>query len=737
MMINIKSKPVKVLSLVLCGTLLCSAVGIGAYAAGTKKTENKMDAQIEKTEAASEDNSNDIRKDETVYVIAGVDGSVKKVIVSDWIKNSLKNSSITDSTDLENITNVKGNESYSINSDNMKVWDAEGNDIYYTGDISKEIPVDINISYKLDGKTVSAEELAGASGEVTIRFDYTNNQYEMVEIDGQKEKIYVPFMMITGMMLDNEKFSNVRVSNGKVINDGSHTIVAGLALPGLSDNLKLSSDKIELPGYVEITADVKDFELTTTLTLATNEMFNDIDLGDSDSMDELESSMNKLSDAMSQLLDGSSQLYNGLSTLLDKSDELAGYIDQFAAASKELKDGAAKVDSGTGELQAYINQLSSGLNELVSNNDKLSGGAKQVFTTLLSTAETQLKAAGLEVPSLTIENYDSVLEQVIKSLDSDSIYQQALDTVTAKVESSRPQVIAAVTSAVNQQVRSAVEAAARQTVEDSVRAKVLSGILASKNMTVEQYEAALNAGTIDENTRHAIESAIDVQMNTDIAKSQIDAAMQSDDVKKKIETGVGQQMASDEIKKTISDNVENNIKSLINQAMQSEDVQAKLSAASQGLAQVSALKGSLDSYNEFYTGLLKYTAGVSNAASGTSQIADGASQLKDGTAQLAGGTNEFYNKFTQFQSGSGALVDGVGQLKDGAMQLSEGLKQFNEEGIKKLIDAVDGDLGGLAARLKATIDVSRDYKSFVGISDDMDGSVRFIYKTDAIEKSDK
>jgi len=715
-MINIKRKSAKIFSLVLCSTLLCSAVGVGAYAAGTKKTENNTEIQTDKVESGTEDESEEIRKDETVYVIAGADGSVKKVIVSDWIKNSLNSTSITDNTNLENITNVKGDESYSINSDNMKVWDAEGNDIYYTGDINKEIPVNINISYKLDGKTVSAEELAGASGEVTIRFDYTNNQYEMVEIDGKKEKIYVPFVMITGMMLDNEKFSNVRVSNGKVINDGSHTIVAGLALPGLSDNLNLSSDKIEIPDFVEVTADVKDFELTTTMTLATNEMFNDIDLGDSDSMDELESSMSKLSDAMSQLLDGSSQLYNGLSTLLDKSDELVGYIDQFAAAAKELKDGTAKVDSSVGELQSYINQLSAGLNELTSNNDKLNDGAKQVFTTLLSTAETQLKAAGLNVPSLTIENYDTVLDQVIKSLDSDSVYQQALAAVTAEAEKSRTQVVETTTAAVKQNVQ--------LTVEESVREKVLAGVLATKNMAVEEYEAALNAGLIDEDTKQAIESAVEAQMNTAVVKNQIQAAVE-------------QQMSSDEVKRTISDIVKANIQSLINQAMQSGNVQAKLLAASQGLAQVSALKSSLDSYNEFYTGLLKYTAGTADAASGASQIADGVAQLKDGTAQLAAGSSEFYDKFTQFQSGSGALVDGVGQLKDGAMQLSEGLKQFNEEGIKKLIDAVDGDLGGLAARLKATIDVSKNYKSFAGISDDMDGSVRFIYKTDAIEKSEK
>lgn len=735
-MINIKNKPAKIVSLVLCGVLTFSAVGVGAYAAGTKNADNNT--KVEEKAASSEDtkDTQGATKDETVYVIAGADGSVQKVIVSDWIKNSLESSSLTDKTDLENIQNVKGDESYSINGDNAKVWDAEGNDIYYTGDIDKEIPVDMKISYKLNGKNVSADELAGASGEVTIHFDYKNNQYEMVEIDGKQEKIYVPFAMITGMMLDNDKFSNVRVSNGKVINDGSHTIVAGLAFPGLSENLQLDSDEIEIPDYVEITADVEDFELTTTLTMASNEVFNEVDLGDSDSIDELEDSMNKLTDAMSKLLDGSSKLYDGVSTLLDKSNELVGYINQFAAAAKDIKDGAAKVDAGTESLQGYISQLSEGLNTLVGNNDKLNGGAKQVFETLLSTAQTQLTAAGLTVPTLTIDNYNTVLDKIIESLDEDNVYKQALQTVTAEVEKNRPVVEAGVTAAVKQQVEDGVKAAAKQKVEAGARQQVLEGVLNTKNMTVDAYNAAVSAGRIDEATQNAINAAVDAQMASEDVQKQIEATMASEDVQNQIKAGVEQQMASEAIKKTISDNTEAKIQSLINENMQSETVKETLKKASEGLASVSELKGSLNSYNEFYTGLLQYTSGAATAASGAAQLASGASQLKSGTSELAAGTNEFYNKFIEFQSGSGALVDGVSQLKDGAMQLSDGLKQFNEEGIQKLSDAVNGDLGNLAARLKATIDVSKDYKSFAGISDDMDGKVRFIYKTDAIEKED-
>ena len=135
-------------------------------------------------------------KDETVYVLANSDGTVKKVIVSDWIKNAKADNEIIDDTKLTDIKNVKGNETYSINGDHMKVWDAEGNDICYQGSTTKALPVDVSVSYKLDGKTMSAKEIAGKSGRVTIRFDYKNNQYEMVDIGGKKEKIYVPFAIL-------------------------------------------------------------------------------------------------------------------------------------------------------------------------------------------------------------------------------------------------------------------------------------------------------------------------------------------------------------------------------------------------------------------------------------------------------------------------------------------------------------------------------------------------------------
>lgn len=613
-----KKTIMKMASVSLCVVLATSGVGMTTYALSADKSSNNTISEENsvKTTAVNTD-ENALVKNETVYVIAGAEGSVKKIIVSDWIKNALGSSSITDKSSLTDVENVKGDESYTMSGDDMRVWDAAGNDIYYKGNIEKELPVNMSVTYKLDGKNISAEELAGKSGKVTIRFDYKNNQYQTVSIDGKEEKIYVPFAMLTGIILNNDVFTNVSVSNGKIINDGDKTIIAGIAFPGLQESLGVSEEKLEIPDYVDISADVKNFSMTSTVTIATNEVFNKIDTESLASVDELTEAASQLSTAMNELMDGSSQLYAGLSTLLDKSGELIAGIDKLAAGAEQLKAGASQVNTGAGrvnegalqlkagtgsvaagasQLQTGTADLSEGLNSLSASNDTLNGGAKQVFETLLATARGQLAASGLTVPQLTTDNY----------------------------------------------------------------AEVLDGVT-----------AMLNAN------------------------------------------GAG------EAAKTVS-----------------------------------SLKASLDSYNTFYKGLAAYTAGVENAAAGAAQLKAGAEQLntgaaqlntgaeqlsagtaslKDGTSQLYAGADELCSGILTLKNGAPALTDGIKQLQSGSMQLSDGLKEFNEKGIKKLTDYVSGDIDELVTRVKAIGDVSKSYSSFSGISDDMEGEVKFIYRTDSVK----
>jgi putative membrane protein len=687
---NKKKHLKKILSLLLSGVLVIGGMGIAVHATGAKDTSAKKET-VKQT--VSPEEKTEISKDETVYIIAGADGAVNKVIVSDWIKNAIASDKIQDQTDLENVVNVKGDETYTLDGDNIHVWDAQGNDIYYQGDIKKELPVDIAVSYKLDGNTVSAEELAGKSGKVTIRFDYTNHQYEMVDIDGKQEKMYVPFAMLTGIILDNDNFKNVEISNGKLINDGDRIILIGMAFPGVSDNLKLEEDKLNIPDYVEITADATDFEMAASVTIATNELFNHVDFDDVDDLEGLSDSLDELTDAMDQLIDGSSKLYDGLDVLLDKSGEMKEGINQLVTGAGKLAKGNKDLDGGAAQLQSGAAKLAGGLDTLSSNNTTLNGGAKQVFESLLSMANTQLADAGLTVKKLTIDNYATVLNGVLSSLDEKTVYKLAYDQAYSKVEEA---------------VR-AQETVIRTKVEAAVREKVLEGVLkaAGQPMTAKQYEAAVNAGKIPAD-----------------AQAKINAAVEG-------------QMAQKEIQKQITKNTEQQIKDLTEQKMGSEEVKAQINkaveSAKSGASGIASLKTQLDGYNQFYQGLITYTGGVAEASSGARELKNATASLKKGTTGLKNGAEELYTGLGALQEGSGALIDGVAQLKDGALQLSDGLKEFNEKGVQKLIDAVDGDLDGLLTRIRATADVSKDYKSFAGISDEMDGSVKFIYKTGAVE----
>lgn len=691
---NEKKHLVKILSLTLGIFILFGGISIAVYATGANKTEKEEKSNINR-ETVVNDNT-EINKDETVYVIAGTDGVTKKIIVSDWIKNALASEKIQDKTNLENVTNIKGDESYNVDGNNMHVWDAQGNDIYYQGNINKELPVNINISYKLDGSTMSAEELEGKSGKVTIRFDYTNNQYKMVNIDGKEEKMYVPFSVITGMVLNNDNFRNIEVSNGRLINDGDRSIVAGMAFPGLSDNLDLNEDTLEIPDYVEITADVTGFELGSSVTIASNEIFNKVDLDKVDSLDDLSGSLDELTDAMNQLIDGSVELYDGLATLQEKSGEMVEGINQLTSGAKQISEGTGSLDDGAAKLQIGATKLAGGLDTLSSNNTTLNAGAKQVFESMLSMADSQMADAGLSVKKLTIDNYAAVLNDVLSSLDQKAVYNMAYNKAYNQVETA---------------VR-AQEAAIRSKVEVAVREKVLEEVLKAvgQPMTAKQYEEAVIAGKFP------------------------------GEVQSKITGAVEKQMASAEVKALITKNTELQIKNLTDEKMQSDEVKSQINkaveSAKSGATGIASLKTQLDSYNNFYQGLLTYTGGVAEASSGAKELKDGTDSLKKGTAGLKDGANELYAGLGTLKEGSSALVEGVTQLKDGSMQLSDGLKEFNEKGVQKLVDAVGGDLNGLLTRLRATADVSKDYKSFSGISDEMDGSVRFIYKTDAVEVSD-
>ncbi len=588
-----KTKRNRVLALVLCLTLVLGCAGI-AYA----DNSGKQTTEASETPAETELPPDTISDDEAVYVLTDAAGTVEKVIVSDRIQEANGEESVTKTQE------------------------------------QKDLPVDVRFTYRLDGREIAPEELAGKSGRVEIRIDYTNNAWAVKEISGKEENLCVPFLTLSALLLDNEHFSNVTVENGKLVNDGTRTVVVGYALPGMGESLALPEDlDLTIPDHVTVTADAKDFALGSVYTLVANNLFKDYDEKDPDALQKLISSMNELTDAMDQLLDGAQTLNDGLDTLLAKSDDLTnginalcGGADQVAGGAAELKDGAGKLASGTKDVKNGASQLTAGAGSLLSGADQLAGGAAQlsagldqlsansaainngaenVFASLLSAAEAQLKANGLSISTLTISNYQTQLNQVIASLDPDAVYAQALAQVTAGVEAKRPEIQALVTASVREQVTAAVTAAVRQTVSEQVHAAVSEQIQAAAEENRPMIEAEVTAA-VETQIRERVAAAVAAQVRAEIIQTiagmSVDAYEQavasgeiSEEIQMQIAAAVEAQMASDEVTAAIdgqtaeqmnAEETQAVIASTVEQKIE-EIVQAKL-ASSEILEQIDA-----------------------------------------------------------------------------------------------------------------------------------------------------
>ena len=690
-----KERMKKILSLAVVAGLMFSAIGGTVYAINNENEakEEVLEEQLQEVEEIKTDGA-------SVYVFTDENGKAGNVIATD------------DILDESQVSEDK---------------------------LNKEIPIEIDITYTLDGKEVKPENLEGKTGHLVMRYDYTNKQSQMMNVNGRQERIYVPYAVVTGIIFEDDKFKNISVENGKVIDDGSHTVVTGIALPGLQSNLKVNKSDIDIPEYVEVSADIENYEHPEALTIATNEMFKEIDTNNLNSIDDLKGQMNKLTDAMSQLMDGSKQLYEGLVTLSEKSNELKDGVDKLYDGASALNSGVKDLDAGALQLQNGAGELVAGLETLTSNNETLTGGALTVYNTLLSVGTEQLKAAFPDTPALTMENYTQVLDGIIAQLDPEAVDATARAQVTEQVEANRATVVEQVTAAVRTQVEAKVTAGVTEAVKEQVTAvveaqrpviktQVIRVATGNPTMTLDDYDAAVEAGIITPEQVTQIDEATESQVQGAIATN-LETQMGTDAVKAQISSMTDTAMAGEEAQANIAQFTEAKIAELIAQGMQSETVQSKLAQAAAGLQSVSNLKTSLLSYDSFYNGVIAYTNGVSTALGGANQLKAGSDTLKDGTSKLSDGAGQLFDGVSQMKGNTPALIDGVNQLKDGSSKLADGITQLNDEGINKLVNAYNGDIEPLMERVKATVNAAKDHDTFAGVSSEKDSEIKFIYRT--------
>lgn len=358
-------------------------------------------------------NAQKISKDESVYVNADESGATTKITVSNWLKNAGINGTINDESDLKDIQNVKGDETFTQNGDDVQ-WSAGSNDIYYQGTTDKELPVGVEIKYELDGKEIAAKDLLGQSGKLKITVSYTNKSKSTQTINGEKQEMYTPFVMATGIILPDDKFSNVEVDDGKIINEGSNNIVVGFGMPGMAESLDLDEDAADkLPEGFTVTADVTNFSIGNTITFASPSILSDLELDDIDDLDDLENKLEKLVDSSEDLVDGSKKLSNKMGELEDKFDD---YQDGEKSLNKGIKD---LVNGGT-TLKKGVKDYTNGVDTLAKGTQSYVNGAKQI-----TDGNKKLYEAVKDMPS-SYKEFSDGLQAYTKGVDT------LADTKTAK-----------------------------------------------------------------------------------------------------------------------------------------------------------------------------------------------------------------------------------------------------------------------------------------------------------------
>lgn len=746
---NRKYKKVGVIGISVALAMALSVNGVMSYANGTKEEQfseaaaidtdsNLVKAEKKKTDKKAED-TNKVFKDEVVYAYTDANGKVNKITVSEWLKNSAGKNLLNDISTLQDIKNVKGEETFTQGDNNAISWNTADSDIYYQGTASEGLPVDMKVTYYLDGKKVTPEELVGKSGKFEMHVTYKNNSKQTVLVDKEEVEVNTPFAMVTAMILPEEKFSNVNIDHGKVLSDGNRTIAIGLGMPGMKESLDIDEDMdMEIPESFVMTADVTDFEMSSTFTVATSDLFEDFDMN-SDTIDDLKDSLDELADASLELVDGSGALSDGIKTLKDSTGEFTEGIKSLSQGAGKLSEGADDLQSGTKEYTNGVDTLAGGVKQYVDGTTTLANGVvsytngakklQQGIQTLSD--ETKDLPSSLDTLSKGIETYGTgvntlVSEENMTALTSGTsalvtgieTVDQGLDSVAAGINtiheslgnleasySNNEQLIASLKSVMGtmEEGEQKVQIQAIVTNLENVTTTQKAGITALKDSTGKNSQLGAGLNSLIENTDEKGALLQGAKTLSDAARTMSTASLQLREAYPGLSQGA-----------------------------------AKLAAAGKSLP--AAMKQLTSGANELVSNNKELQSGAKKLKTSGKTLNSGAKELKGNSASLLNGVKALNSGLDtlligsgKLENGTGKLTEGVDKLFHGSVDLKEGMEKFNQDGIEKLTGTVENDLEILVNHIKAIAEAGKGYKSYAGIHKDMDGSVKFIIKSDEIK----
>ena len=611
-------------------------------------------------------------KDETVYSKIDSNGNNYNTIVNDHIINDEQEQLINDISDLLNIKNVNGDEEFSQDGNNL-AWHAEESDIYYQGESQKELPIECNVKYELDGNEITASELVGKNGKVKITIEYINKDAHTVNINGKDQTLYTPFVVVCGTIIDNNNNKNIEITNGKTVDDGSKTTVIGISLPGLQESLNISKDKIDIPNTIEITMDSTDFELNNIVTYVTPKVLEENDMELFKKLDKIYNQVDTLQSSSKQIEEGANSLKEGTATYSEKSQEFNNAVEQVSKGASSVNQNYSKIDAGISSLN--------------DSSATLESGAKSVSEGTLAVSEN--------------------LQTISSKLSELQTGTQSLKQGEVQLEAGLDQIITSVSTI--------------QGTDNSAKITELNQLITTNQKTINSLKTANETLTTqlkaieDEKTKQTITTQIETNKS----------------IIKLLETNIVA------YKETISTLKSADMSSI-------KELQTALSNLKQGLQSLQTGTDTL--YNgttALQTGTGALASKTKELAQGTQGLYEGTIKISEGTATLNSGSNQLKQGLNTLDAGgtelgtaSNQLTEGANTLSEGSTTLAEGITKFNEEGIDKICDYINGDLKDISARLEKLQELSEDYNNFTMLNDGNKGNVKFIMIMDSIKKEE-
>ena len=638
-------------------------------------------------------------KSETVYSNLDSNGKAYKTIVSTQLTNEDKSDEITDISNLLNIENTNGDETFKKEG-NQIVWDSNGNNIYYKGESDKQLPVECKITYELNGEEISAEELKGKSGNVKIKINYTNNEKHIVSINGKQVTMYTPFIIVAGTKIDNAKNKNIQITNGKIVDNGESTLAVGIAMPGMQENIGISKSKIDIPEEIEISMETEDFEMGNIIAVVA---VKGIDEDLTSDLNSMYSQINELANASNEILAGANQLKEGTSELVSGVDQLKDGTGAAYAGSKQIKD---EVEESTKNLK----------------NDN----TPAIDSKTLEAIKTQ----AMQIATLSDEQKAGIAAQA-KAAATLSDEQKAGIAAQAKAgakltDAQKAGIAAQAKAAAKLTDAQKAEIAAQAKLTDEQKAKITAQAKAGAEFTETQKTAIIEQAqkkyteTLTEAEKQLI---LTVAQNTAYQTATTTALAVAESTAEATALKVAQSVAESTAEATALK---------VAQSVAESTAEATAQTVAQSTATQTAETTALTVAQSTATQTAGATATQTATQVGNQAKQKFTNQVVSQMSTLGTALDELTNGLANIDNGVSALSVGTNKLDSGALQLANGVKTFNEQGISKINNLVNGDLRNIASRVEKMNELANEYNNYAGIQNGMAGEVKFIMITDSI-----